>query len=1015
MRIERKRIPKEVLHWLILLCALICSYAPAQTISTIGGGYIPQKVAAFNTRLGSPSRITVGPNNEVYIVDASTKLVHRVTPQGLLSTVTGKYYEGFGGDGGKAIDATLDGPAAVAVDKVGNLFIADRDNHRIRRVAPDGTISTVVGNGAQGTAGDGGPATSASLMYPSTVATGRDGTLYVSDMSNRIRKIGTDGRISTIAGTGIEGYSDGGGLAIAANMTTARSIQVDGTGAIYFSEPGNNIVRRISPDGRISIVAGNRIRAFAGDGGLAIDASLALPQGIALAPDGTLYIADFDNKRIRKVGADGVISTFSGGRSLDASLLIGDGGPVSGGVIPYPYDVAIDSRGVIYIADLQTKVREVSLDNTIYTFAGGGFRGDWQDNIDALRASVHLPYATMVDSLGNIYFTHYDGLFRIGTDGKMYLVAQPLSPDPIYFASISAMTRSPSGELVWCEGSLHRCRKRTAAGNVVTIAGIGTSGFSGDGGPATSASLAYPKSVAYDASGNLYILDLFNYRIRKITPDGIIRTIAGTGLAEFNGDGPALQTNLYPWTLAVSAAGDIYVAGVGRIRRVSVSGFTSTVAGVGDIFGSNPISGASATSASFTIESGLALDADGKLYFSAGRRIYRLEQSGAFEAIAGNGMRGYGGDGGAAIEAKIGGVQSISLSTDGRALYYSDYSGGRIRKVQLAPPLASVGVDIEGAGKGALLLRSASGTLLVGRLASDNRFLFSNLTAPAPGQQALAVGDFDRNGKSDLLLRRIDQGAFGGVSFLKDVSPQNEKVLRTVGAGWQVQAVGDLDGDGYADIVWRYTASDPRDTGVSYVWFTGEAGVSQVRKRGGAPLTWKIAGVADINGDGAADMIYVSPDGNIRALVALPNRACANFGVAQIPSAYSIVKVADFSGRRRGDLLIHEAASGRVFVLQIQADGIRLPSTADTSNDPNAACAPGTDQVEYNYRELPRLDLGLSFFASGDFNGDGTIDIVWRHPSGQLQLWLMNRKGEVLTVIADAGVAPVGHEVIQPY
>jgi sugar lactone lactonase YvrE len=383
-----------------------CGSTSAQIITTIAGGYLPEQVPAATSRQTFPNRLTVGAGNYLYVLNSDTGLIQKISPLGIIGTVTGKYYGGFAGDGGPAIDATLNSPASIAADQDGNLYIADSGNHRVRRISPDGTITTVAGNGVRGSGGDGGQATAASLNSPISVSVGLGGSFYVGDRSARVRKVTSDGRITTIAGNGVEGFSDGGGIATAASITSPAAIQADDFGGLYIVEPGNNIVRRISADGRISIVAGNRIRGLSGDGGPATSASLGLPQGVAIAGDGSFFIADYDNQRIRRVSSSGTITTFSGGRDLDSSLIIGDGQPAIGAVIPYPYDVALDKRGRLYIADLQTKIRVVEPSNLIYTFAGGAFRGDWQTGISALQASLLMPNGTAVDSTGNIYFSH---------------------------------------------------------------------------------------------------------------------------------------------------------------------------------------------------------------------------------------------------------------------------------------------------------------------------------------------------------------------------------------------------------------------------------------------------------------------------------------------------------------------------------------------------------------------------------------------------------------------------------
>lgn len=200
-----------------------------------------------------------------------------------------------------------------------------------------------------------------------------------------------------------------------------------------------------------------------------------------------------------------------------------------------------------------------------------------------------------------------------------------------------------------------------------------------------------------------------------------------------------------------------------------------------------------------------------------------------------------------------------------------------------APLSKRGGIDIDGSGRSVLLVRSAGGGMQVGRLVA-NQFQFSPQADPGSAYRFVGVTDFDGNGKSDLVFQNTTQGILGDVLVWNDFRQVNEHLLRQAKPVWEVQAVGDLDGDGFGDLVWRYTVSDSPDTGTSYIWFSNGAGVSQVRKRGGAPLTWSLIGAADVNGDNAADMLYVGPQGQLRLLMATANRTCANVSAGTVPS-----------------------------------------------------------------------------------------------------------------------------------
>ncbi len=324
------------------------------------------------------------------------------------------------------------------------------------------------------------------------------------------------------------------------------------------------------------------------------------------------------------------------------------------------------------------------------------------------------------------------------------------------------------------------------------------------------------------------------------------------------------------------------------------------------------------------------------------------------------------------------------------------------------------GIDIDGSNKSVLLIRSTGNTgvsqLLAGRLVGS-QFQFTPQPDPGINFRLIGATDFDGNGKSDLAFQNINQGAIGDVKSWTDFLPASERVLRSVKQVWDVQAVGDLDGDGRGDLVWRYLGFDaarPGDTGVSYVWFTNPSGLPTVRKRGGAPLTWKLLGVADLNGDGAADMVYISPDNSIRVLMATPGRTCANFSAGVIPSGFVAQAYADFTGGGRGDILIRHATTGQMALVSLNATGIALPPFTGTPDDPDASCTASTTTLSTTTINLPTSDPSWRLFGTGDFNGDGVFDAVWQRPDGSLALWQMNRNGAAPTVVNNAGSAPAG-------
>ena len=341
-----------------------------------------------------------------------------------------------------------------------------------------GTITTIAGSGKQGFSGDGGPAVAAQLRSAYEVAVDRQGNVYIADYDNyRVRRVSPGGTITTFAGTGTGGFSGDGGAATSARLNAPIAIAVDGQGNVYIADFNNARVRKVNPTGTITTFAGTGVPGFSGDGGPATSARLYAPHGVAVDGQGNVYIADSYNQRVRKVNPAGTITTIAGTGRPGVS---GDGGPATSATMTYPRGVAADAQGNVYIFDGSTRVRKVTPGGTIRTFAGGG--SSFGDGGPATSAQLRSPYGVAADGQGNVYIADF--------------------PD-------------------------HRVRKVSAGGTITTFAGTGAGGFSGDGGPAASARLYAPYGVAVDGQGNVYIADSRNYRVRKVGASATATTYGG--------------------------------------------------------------------------------------------------------------------------------------------------------------------------------------------------------------------------------------------------------------------------------------------------------------------------------------------------------------------------------------------------------------------------------------------------------------------------------------------------------
>lgn len=346
-------------------------------------------------------------------------------PSGTVVTVAGNGAYGYGGDGGSATLAPLNPARGLAVDPEGNLYLADTENNRVRRVdARTGIITTVAGNGAQGYSGDGGPAVDAMLNWPFDVALGPDATiLYIADAHNRrVRRVDlVTGIITTVAGTGSVGSAGDGGPATKAFLTLPSGLAVDATGVVYVSDHAAQVVRRIELDGTITAVAGTGVGGYWGDGEPATRAWLHEPFGLAIDGAGNLFIADTLNARVRRVDPSGTITTVAGiGQPVPLwqtstvpipGVLIGDGGPAVAASVSRPFDVALDAEGNLYIADKgHNRVRRVDPDGTIDTVAGNGVNGFSGDGGPALDATFRGPEWVVVDASGNLFISDADNV-----------------------------------------------------------------------------------------------------------------------------------------------------------------------------------------------------------------------------------------------------------------------------------------------------------------------------------------------------------------------------------------------------------------------------------------------------------------------------------------------------------------------------------------------------------------------------------------------------------------------------
>jgi len=599
------------------------------------------------------------------------------------------------GDGGAAVDGQLAAVEGLAVDVSGNLYIADNTDHRVRKVDTQGIITTIVGDGNPGLSGDGGPAASARLKNPYGVAVDATGTVFVADYGNaRIRRIAPDGTISSLATT--------------IPLLGPRNVAVDTAGNVYVADHLAHVVVRINPAGRADVVAGSGQAGFNGDGA-ALTIKLNYPAGLAFDAQGSLYIADSGNKMVRRLTA-GLITTVAGGANslplygptgvdIDAAgnLLIADSlisrvicrAPdgkftVVAGANPAlagPTRDVVSVPGSLFIADGK-RVLRMDGSSPPQVYAGNGSHNVPQDGA-ATRGYLAGPMGIALGLDGDLYIAEERTAWirRVTASGFMETVVAGGSLNgvgdggPALFANLTdpvALAIHPAGGLRIADHLGHRIRgleiiggNITVASRARTIAGSGYGGFSGDTGSATAAEINRPRGMAFDAAGNLYFADSGNHRVRKIALDGTIRTVApDVGFRS-------------PLGVAVGPNGDLYVADSGNnaIRKVDATGVVTVVDGLADL----------------NAPAAVALDLEGNLYVADTfhHRILRRDVTGKTQVIAGTGVPGFSGDGGYSHLAQLRAPSSLAIDPAGN-VYIADVENNRVRKLSptSAPPPA---------------------------------------------------------------------------------------------------------------------------------------------------------------------------------------------------------------------------------------------------------------------------------------------------------------------------------------
>jgi hypothetical protein len=670
---------------------------------------------ATQATLKGPYDLTLDGNGNLFVSDSGNNLVREVIAQtGVIVKVAGGGTIGTGqctgstdtvGDGCLATQAALTAPEGVAVDKTGNVYIADSGKNLIRKInAQTGSISKYVGTGTNGETGDGGAALSAKLAAPAGITLDASGNLYIADKTNGLIRFVTaaTGIISTVAGTvsttttPVTGYSGDGGAAISATLDLPTGVSLSPTGALYIADYGNNAIRVVNPSRIISTYAGAASIPCAGktdtsgDGCAATQAKLIDPYGVATNAAGDLYIGDFGANQIRKVsfGTDFPQTAVATTQAVSQNLYFASNTSMT------PASVAIASGFGDFTLG---SVSGCTLGTAISSGTPCTLPATFNPQYPGLRAapvvvtdSGATTYQATAYGIGTAPLIAFSPplISTIAGTGVKGLSGNGTAATAAMFSGETAIAMDSAQSVYIADTGNSVVRKIDGtAGTISTIAGTGVPGYSGDNQAGSAAQLNLPGGVALDAVGNrILIADTNNNALRALNAQGIITTLAGNGTAGYTGDGLAAagsQLNS-PSSVAADIFGNVYIADQGNnaVRRISRAGVITTLAGNGTAGYTGD--GQIATSAELNAPSAVAVDLNGDVYIADGGNSVIREVSaatGLIATVAGSGgVSGYSGDGQLATQARLGGATVIGLDPAGN-LYIADTNNDALRFV----------------------------------------------------------------------------------------------------------------------------------------------------------------------------------------------------------------------------------------------------------------------------------------------------------------------------------------------
>jgi hypothetical protein len=696
---------------LIIVCCFswLAQYSMAQsiyedytfvTIAGPNGGFGSfdgiGNLAGFN----QPTSMARDANGNLIVADFANDTIRKIAPDGSVSTIAGLAGVAGSADGSGAA-ARFNTPFGVAIDGTGNIYVSDTGNHTIRKISPAGLVSTLAG--LAGSAGNSnGVGSSARFRSPRGMAIGANNNLFVADATdNTIRQITPDGHVTTFAGSGSPGSADKKGTA--ASFYFPVGLAADAAGILYVADARNSTIRKIALDATVSTLAGLAGQAGSADG--TNDTALfSGPQGLVVGPDSNIFVSDTVNHTVRRVTPTGVVTTLVGSAGQKGSI----DSTNTAARFNLPLGIAIDENTNLYVADsANNSIRKVTAALAVTTFAGST-GGSGSADANGNNARFNLPVGAAFDPAGNLYVADQGNktIRKMAADGTVTTVAGVVGATgtndgpglSAHFNNPSGLATDRDGNLFVTDSFSHTIRKVTPLGDVSTFAGTpGTSGATNGNGSA--AQFYVPFGIAVDSNGVVFVSDSFNAAIRQILPDGTVTTLAGSFGSTGTNDGPNASARFnFPQGIALDGNSNLYVLDEANytIRKISPAGQVSTLAGIPGVAGSADGPGATAT---FNLSFGLAADLNGNVFVADKDNglIRKITPAGNVTTIGGSAGQAGIADG-TGDAAQFNNPEGITVDNQGN-VYVMDTFNNSIRKGFPALPDRPT-VDLPGAHVG---------------------------------------------------------------------------------------------------------------------------------------------------------------------------------------------------------------------------------------------------------------------------------------------------------------------------